>query len=103
MNFLARVIRFLFWVVIVSWGFRLIGRLLSKGLQSAPPQEPAESAHDLHTAQSPRLLVRDPVCGVHLAEVLAIPLRENGEVLHFCSPACRDTYLGSSRKLAANA
>jgi YHS domain-containing protein len=72
-------------------------------MRSASPLKPAEPAHDLHTPQTARLLVRDPVCGVHLAEVLAIPLRENGEVLHFCSPACRDTYLGSSRKLAANA
>jgi YHS domain-containing protein len=103
MNFLARIIRFLFWIVIVSWGFRLIGRFLSNSLQKAPSQEPAERASDLHTPQAARLLVRDPVCGVHLAEVLAIPLRENGEVLHFCSPACRDAYLGSSRKLAANA
>lgn len=103
MNFFARIIRFLFWVVIVSWGFRLIGRFLSNSLQRSSPQEPTTPASDPHTHQAARLLVRDPVCGVHLAEVLAIPLRENGEVLHFCSPACRDTYLGSSRKLAANA
>ncbi|MEQ1353631.1 MAG: hypothetical protein ABLT11_06405 [Candidatus Acidiferrum sp.] len=103
MNFFARIIRFLFWVVIFSWGFRLIGRLLSNWLRNAPAQEPAELARDPHTPQAARLLVRDPVCGVHLAEVLAIPLRENGEVLHFCSPACRDAYLGSSRKVAANA
>jgi len=103
MNFLARIIRLLFWVVIFSWGFRLIGRLVSNWLRTSSPQEPSEPARDLHTPQAARLLVRDPVCGVHLAEVLAIPLRENGELLHFCSPACRDTYLGASRKLAANA
>jgi YHS domain-containing protein len=40
-----------------------------------------------------RRLVRDPVCGAHVAEVLAIPLREGGELLHFCSIACRDEYL----------
>ena len=57
----------------------------------------------LERGDSVRLLVRDPVCGVHIAEVLAIPLRENGELLHFCSLACRDAYLNSSHKLAANA
>ncbi len=103
MNFFARIIRFFFWVVIVSWGLRLISRFVSNWSRSSSPQEPPEAAHDLHAPQAARLLVRDPVCGVHLAEVLAIPLRENGEVLHFCSPACRDAYLGSSRKLAANA
>jgi len=40
-----------------------------------------------------RRLVRDPACGAHVAEVLAIPLREGGELLHFCSIACRDEYL----------
>jgi hypothetical protein len=40
---------------------------------------------------------------VHVAEKRAIPLRENGELLHFCSLACRDAYLNSSHKLAANA
>jgi YHS domain-containing protein len=54
-----------------------------------------------------RRLVRDPVCGAHVAEVLAIPLREGGEVLHFCSIACRDEHLRASaakntKKIAAN-
>jgi hypothetical protein len=103
MNFLARLIRFLFWVVIVSWGVRLAGRIISGLLQPGRVREPLEPAGDLNTEQAPRLLVRDPVCGVHIAEVLAIPLRENGELLHFCSLACRDAYLNSSHKLAANA
>jgi hypothetical protein len=103
MTFLARFIRFLFWVVIVSWGVRLAGRLISGLLQPSRTREPFEPAGDLNADQGARQLVRDPVCGVHIAEVLAIPLRENGELLHFCSLACRDAYLNSSRKLAANA
>jgi hypothetical protein len=100
MTFLARIIRFLFWIVIVSWGVRLLGRAFSGLLQTNTSPAPLRPA-DLHATQAARL-VRDPVCGVHLAEVLALPLRENGELLHFCSMACRDTYLNSSRKLAAN-
>jgi len=57
-----------------------------------------------------RRLVRDPVCGAHVAEVLAIPLREGDELLHFCSVACRDNYLlaagkskdANTKKIAAN-
>jgi YHS domain-containing protein len=102
MTFLARVIRFLFWIVVVSWGFRLVGRLLS-GLFPSPQAAPSSGpARDLDAKEGSRLLVRDPVCGVHIAEVLAIPLREDGQLLHFCSPACRDAYLSSSRTLAAN-
>jgi len=103
MTFLARLIRFLFWVVIVSWGVRLAGRLISGLLQPGQTREPRQPAGDGNAGQSARLLVRDPICGVHLAEVLAIPLRENGELLHFCSLACRDAYLNSSHKLAAQA
>jgi hypothetical protein len=101
MTFIARIIRFLFWVLIVSWGVRFVGRVFSKLLQTSPPS-PLESPSDLNTTQAARL-VRDPVCGVHIAEVLSIPLRENGELLHFCSIACRDNYLSGSHKLAANA
>lgn len=103
MTFLARSIRFLFWVVIVSWGLRLAGRFISALLQPGRVREPSQSPADLDAVEEARLLVRDPVCGVHLAEVLAIPWREKGELLHFCSAACRDAYLNSSRKLAANA
>jgi len=39
---------------------------------------------------------------MHVAEVLAIPLREGEEVVHFCSTACRDRYLAEAKKLAAN-
>jgi len=46
--------------------------------------------------------VRDPVCGMHLDETLSIPFREEGELLHFCSPACRDLYAVNARKFAAN-
>jgi hypothetical protein len=102
MTFFARLIRFLFWIVVVSWGFRIVSRFISRLLQTAPASEPLDAARNPAKAQGARLLVRDPICGVHIAEVLAIPLRENGELLHFCSLACRDSYLGSSRKLAAN-
>jgi ribosomal protein L24E len=39
---------------------------------------------------------------MHIAEVLALPLRQDGELLHFCSTACRDKYVSETRKIAAN-
>ena len=103
MTFFARLIRFLFWVVIVSWGIRLAGRFISALLQPGRTRESLKPTGDSNAEQSGRLLVRDPICGVHIAEVLAIPLRTNGQLLHFCSLTCRDAYLNSSHKLAANA
>jgi YHS domain-containing protein len=46
--------------------------------------------------------VRDPVCGVHVDETLSVPLRDDGEFVHFCSIACRDAYAHTTRKYAAN-
>jgi hypothetical protein len=105
MNFIARVFRYLLWVLIISWAVRVLGRIVGSMLRAGTPAEaaqgPAATTEEPSSAAS-RRLVRDPVCGLHLAEVLAVPLREGGEVLHFCSTACRDAYVGSTRKIAAN-
>jgi hypothetical protein len=38
-----------------------------------------------------------------VAEELSIPLRDGGEILHFCSVECRDKYEKSMQRMAANA
>ena len=101
MNFLSIFVRILLWVVIVSWGVRILGRVVSALWQSGRSPVSPESAGDTQPAQN-ALLVRDPICGVHIAQARAIPLRENDELLHFCSTNCRDQYLNGSRTLAAN-
>jgi hypothetical protein len=104
MNFLSRMIRYVFWVVVVAWGFRLlrwfIGRML--GSASQPQAGSAAPAAAAGSEGIARKLVHDPVCGTHVAEVLAIPLREGSETVHFCSVHCRDEYVASLRKFAAN-
>ncbi|HMI54248.1 MAG TPA: hypothetical protein VK525_22255 [Candidatus Saccharimonadales bacterium] len=110
MNFLARIFRYLFWLLIVSWGATLLKRIVVGMLRyaagvSLKQQRPvAATAPDSmpETQVGSRRLVRDPVCGMHIAEVLAIPLREEAELVHFCSTTCRDAYLGNTRKMAAN-
>lgn len=104
MNFLARIIRFLFWLLVLSWGLRLLRRIVGSMLQSGQDSvaQPASSADGIPGTPAARRLVRDPVCGVHVDETHAIPLREGGALLHFCSVSCRDAYAGSVRKLAAN-
>jgi YHS domain-containing protein len=104
MEFLARVVRFLIWLLVVSWGVRLLRRIVGGMLrnQQAPEPQPAETSDGSPAASAARRLVRDPVCGMHVDETLSIPLREGGELLHFCSSACRDAYAVSNRKIAAN-
>ena len=65
-------------------------------------QQSSDATVPEETPGTARRLVRDPVCGMHMDEALAIPLREGSELLHFCSPACRDAYAGIAKKSAAN-
>jgi hypothetical protein len=120
MDFLQRVVRYLFWLLVVSWSAWLLKKalawMLRKAVGSGGPigrqygyAGPAPRAGAGSTASSapqgdlaPRKLVRDPVCGVYLAEVLAIPLRDSGQLLHFCSMACRDKYAVQVQRRAAN-
>src|ERR1700687_1601356 len=104
MNFLARIVRFLFWLLVVSLGVGFLRRSVGGMLRDQPAPAPqTEDAHaGIPAPASARRLVRDPVCGMHVDETLSIPWREGGELLHFCSPACRDAYAVSTRKFAAN-
>jgi YHS domain-containing protein len=116
-DFLARILRFLFWLVIVSWSVALLRRVLAWMLRGAVPaqtdRDAASSVGGAEVGATPgdsqngvaaRRLVRDPVCGMHVAEVLAVPLRESGALVHFCSTACRDKYVSGSgtQRMAAN-
>ena len=68
--------------------------------QQAPGPQPGETSERIPATA--RRLVRDPVCGMHVDETLSIPVRDGGELLHFCSPACRDAYAMNVKKMAAN-
>jgi YHS domain-containing protein len=104
MSFLSRIVRFLFWLLVVSWSVALLRRVVSWMLRNAAgnPSQEGHGQDSMHAGGAARRLVRDPVCGTHVAEEVAIPLREGRELVHFCSPACRDTYVGQARKIAAN-
>jgi YHS domain-containing protein len=104
MTFLARIVRFLFWFFVVSWSVWLLRRVFGWMLQNAAsvPQQYGDASAPSETPGAARRLVRDPVCGMHVDETLSIPLREGGELIHFCSIDCRDTYAGNTKKYAAN-
>ena len=99
MTFIARSLRYIFWVLIVSLAFAILRRIVLNMAGASPTAHPYI---DVPNYAVSRKLVRDPVCGMHLAESVAIPLREGGELLHFCSMDCREKYLAGVRKFAAN-
>jgi YHS domain-containing protein len=110
MNFLSRIVRFLFWVLVVSWSVALLRRLIGWMLRGAQSQSAAAQPFEAQgrpgaesgpeQAARGRQLHRDPVCGMHISEEISFPLREAGETLHFCSLECRDRYAGTLRRAA---
>jgi YHS domain-containing protein len=100
MTFIARMLRYLFWLLVVSWTFALLRRLVNHmGSAHTHPTRPMDVPNDAVAKK----LVRDPVCGMHIAEGLALPLNQGSTILHFCSAECRDKFLNDTRKFAANA
>ena len=99
MGILARIFRFLFWLLIVSWSVWLLKRFLGSMVRNAETENQNQPVQDVPVSKR---LVRDPLCGMHVAEELAIPMRAGNELIHFCSQECRDQYLKETQKLAAN-
>jgi YHS domain-containing protein len=106
MSFISRMMRFLLWVLVLCWGVALLRRAVAwlvRGALNPREEGAAPLGGSTESAEiASRRLVRDPVCGVHIAEDRAIALADGGAVVHFCSTACRDQYAGSAKKLAAN-
>jgi len=100
MGFLGRLIRFVFWILIVSWVIRLVGSLLGGGKQASLNGTGSAATQD--SAMRGKRLVKDPVCGMHLAEELALPMSADGETQYFCSQDCRAKYESSVLRRAAN-
>ena len=71
----------------------------SMGAAATDRQQPIDVPSDAVS----RKLVRDPVCGMHLAEGLAIAERSGGELVFFCSEECRNKFMDAPRKFATNA
>ncbi len=104
MEFFARVVRTLVWLLLISWSLWLLRRFVSwlLGATRDKLQENQGAGSEGQASRLARRLVKDPVCGVHVDQTLAVPLRESGKVLRFCSRECRDRHLSESQKFAAN-
>jgi uncharacterized protein len=49
------------------------------------------------------VLVRDPHCGTYLPESRALTVGKGSDVMHFCSPACRDAWTSAHGRAGAKA
>ena len=102
---ISRFMRFLIWLVVLCWTVALLRRVVVWMLRSfvhSLTGETTKAPRNQEPRISSRRLVRDPVCGVHIAEERAIPLRTENGIVHFCSVACRDRFAGGEQKFVAN-
>lgn len=95
MGILARILRFIVWLIIISWVTWLIRKAFARAAQKQPqPQAPGAEA-------SSRPLFRDPVCGTHVPAEISLTLDDSNQTLHFCSAECRDKYVNATRRAAS--
>jgi YHS domain-containing protein len=100
MSFIVRMLRYLFWLLVISWGVAILQKIVGKMVGGGTGSEPHG---DVPSAGANQKLVRDPICGMHVAEGLAVPLKYREETLHFCSMQCREKFLDETPKISVSA
>ena len=88
------MMRFLFVRIVLPlfffWLVRGILKSLFNGSTSPVSAQPTRPAPP--TVSAGGELKKDPVCGTYVSMDTSVTKRINGQLLHFCSPACRDKY-----------
>ena len=87
-------------MIVVSWGVAILRRIVAKMAGRIASSKPYM---DVPNDAINQKLVRDPVCGMHVAPGLALPVKQGGNTVYFCSPECRDKYLNGNQKISASA
>lgn len=93
--------RFLYFLLILFLARLAWNAIAATLMGQARGQMGARGAYRPRGEQTPRtinrgLMVRDPVCGLHLPEDRALTEVRDGERYHFCSEACRQSFLKAS-------
>ena len=88
MRLLFRFIVLLLIFAIIRYIVATVGRTIS---QARGPQSPANPPKQANTAMGGELK-QDPVCGTFVPATTSITKTVNGELVHFCSAACRDKF-----------
>jgi YHS domain-containing protein len=83
------IVRFLYWVF-VALLLRIVWRSLFRSplAHTQGGSARVDSVGSIHKG----LMVRDPVCGLHVPEKRALVEVRSGERIYFCSEACRAAF-----------
>lgn len=77
-------------IIVVYVAYRLVKSWIVRTL---PASDQARTNHP----PIDDVMVKDPVCGVYFPRREAVELHRDGTTHHFCSPACRDRFVGDGR------
>jgi YHS domain-containing protein len=80
----TRIILLVVLAFFIARALRLLVRGVIVGASGAPAQRPSSS-------RAVRL-VKDPVCGTHVAPAAALSISSGGTTYYFCSAECRDKF-----------
>lgn len=81
----------------------LIIRLVVSAVRNVMGRRPPAKARTRVAERAGGVLVRDPHCGTYLPESRALTVGNGSDVMHFCSPACRDAWRSARGHAGAKA
>jgi YHS domain-containing protein len=79
----------IFLITFLRYVIGMIGRAFSELFRAEAHGRGDSSARRAETAGE---LKKDPVCGTYVSAAASVKKTVHGEVVHFCSEACRDKY-----------
>jgi YHS domain-containing protein len=88
--FVLRILVPLFAILIVRSVVVAIAKMFSRTF-TAPAEPQPKQARGFEAGGE---LKKDPVCGTYVSAAAGVSKRIKGDLVHFCSPECRDKYLG---------
>lgn len=93
---MIRAVLYLFLAIILITFLRSVIGLIARAFAGLAAGDAASASHPGGSKSAGKAnvgeLKRDPVCGTYVAESASIKQLVGGEVVHFCSEACRAKY-----------
>ena len=83
----AFFVEFVFPILLLLFVRSLLGNFITRFRNPPAPRRPA-----VPVVQAGGELKKDPVCGTYVSTAASLTRTVDGQVVYFCSKACRDQY-----------
>ncbi len=90
---MIRTVLYLLISIFLITFLRYVIGTIAKGFSDlVQPKGPGQAEPFVRRTETAGELKRDPVCGTYVSAAASVKKTVRGEVIHFCSAACRDKY-----------